>query len=185
MSVRQRGQSLVEFAITLPVLVILLVGAWSVSHAAYDAEIVRESAYEAGKMAAVDRLRSDGSDAYQMNDDELVSWMNAAAHESDHTIGLDSITFVGNRNANGGFQFDGRADQLNQGGGPSSDVFGSLTSLASGGFFADKLNPQLKTMTLQYNFDSGMGPGWTYPIRFKFDYEGYMMVWVPFGKASG
>ena len=181
----QSGQSLVEFAITLPMLVILMLGAWSVSHAAYDAEIVKEATYEGGKMAGIDRLRADHQDAYQMTDDEVVSWMNAAAHEADGTIGWTAIKFVGNRNSNQGFQFDGSADQLNDSPNhPSNEIFGSLTSLFSGGSFADKLNPELKTATMEYDFDSGVGPGWTYPIRYKFDFQGYMMVWIPFGKGA-
>jgi len=182
MRTRQSGQSLVEFAITLPVLVLLLLGAWSVSHAAYDAEIVAEATFEGGKMAAIDRLRADHDDAYQMTDAEVVSWMNAAAHEADGTISLTAIRFPDPGNPH--FPFQGSASQLYENGKPSNDIFGSLSSLASLGDFADKLNPELKTATIQYDFDSGVGPGWTYGIRYRYNYQGYMMVWIPFGRAA-
>ena len=181
---RQAGQSLVEFALTLPILVILLLGAWSVSKASYDAEIVQELGFEGGKMAGIDRVNAANSDSFQMNDDEVVKWINVSAHESDNTIDVGAVKFIGKRNINGGFQFNGDASKLYSGGSPNSGVFGSLTSLASAGPLADILNPNLKTAELEYDFNPGFDNGLGIPIKYSFDWTTYSLVWIPFGKAS-
>jgi hypothetical protein len=181
---RQAGQSLVEFALTLPILVLLLLGAWSISKASYDAEVVQELSFEGGKMAGIDRVNAANEDSFQMQDDEVVKWINVAAHESDSTIDVGSIKFIGKRNINGGFQFNGDASQLYSGGHPDPGLFGDLQSLASAGPLADILNPNLKTAELEYDYNPGFYSGPGIPIKYSFDYTTYSLVWIPFGKAS-
>jgi len=175
---RQAGQSLVEFALTLPILVILLLGAWSVSKASYDAEIVQELGFEGGKMAGIDRVNASNSDSFQMNDDEVVKWINVSAHESDNTIDVGAVK------SNGGFQFNGDASKLYSGGSPNSGVFGSLASLASAGPLAHILNPNLKTAELEYDFNPGFDNGLGIPIKYSFDWTTYSLVWLPFGNGN-
>lgn len=186
----QDGQSIIEFALALPLLLILLLGSWSVSQAAYQAQIVQETAFEGGKMAGIDRVRADNKDSFQMTDDEVLLWVNAAAHEADPSIGPSypsgpaPIKFIGGRNKNGGFQFNGDASKLYSNGKPDSGVFGTLGSIASAGPLADLLNPNLKTAELEFDYQPGFSTGGSIPIRYSFDYTTFAMVWVPFGKAS-
>jgi hypothetical protein len=173
----QAGQSAIEFALALPILVLLLVGSMSLGRMAYDTMIVQELTDEAAKMGGIDRLTPDKSEARQMTDQELVDWIRESAHTEDNHIDQKSIGCDPN------FIFTGGdPSQLPKG----SDVYKNLTNVLSGGgtILAPALNPSIETIHLKYNYDTALGPGLNYTVKYQFHFTKYQMVWLPLVAAA-
>ena len=173
----QRGQSAVEFALTLPILALILIGSISIGRAAYDASIVQELSVEAGKMGGIDRLDPGGSQAYQLSDNELVDWIRESAHVVDPTISKTSIGCDPNF-----YPVSGDPSQLNGGKGKNgNDIYNGLTGFLSTGNsgVAQALNPSLETVHLRYNYSTGIAGGLAFPINYQFNFTKFQMVWLP------
>jgi len=185
-TLRQRGQSLVEFALSLPLLVIIMLGAWSVGHAAYDAEVVHEATVEAGKVAAVDRLNQARDDSYALSDPELLAWINAAAHAADPSIKLGAIVCDGGGH-NPAWDYTGGEFPHGMGPAEHKGPVGLLKDIATGsiaGLSLKDINPSLGTMRVRYNHDVGLSTGTTIPINYRFYFTRYAYTWFPFSAGG-
>jgi hypothetical protein len=177
----QRGQSMIEFALVLPLLSVLLVGSLSLGRGAYDSMIVQELSDEAGKAAAIDRMGPGGSSSrHQMSSKELLEWIQAAAHTEDSSIDPAAIRCRPSMDFTSGSVPSG-VPKDNGGG-----VFGTLvTGGQTIGQIAPLLNPNIMTMNIRYNYDTGFG-GASIPIDYTFHYTAYEMVWFPnLGNGAG
>lgn len=56
---RERGQSMVEFALILPIFILMLVGIFDVGRAVYAYNTINNAAREAGRLAIVDQTVED------------------------------------------------------------------------------------------------------------------------------
>ncbi|HEY8739472.1 MAG TPA: TadE family protein [Candidatus Dormibacteraeota bacterium] len=181
----QKGQSLIEFAMCLPLLTIIMIGAWSVGHAAYDAEIVQESTAEAGKVAAIDRLNQAKDDSYALSDPELLAWINAAAHTADPSIKPGAITCD---HANDpAWDYKGGEFPHGMGASEHKGPVGLLQEIASGsiaGLSLKDINPSLGTMRVLYHYDMGLSTGGTIPISYRFYFTRYSYTWFPFSAGG-
>jgi Flp pilus assembly protein TadG len=79
-STKQRGQSLVEFAITLPILLIILVGLGELGSALYSYQIVANSAREGARY---------GAKALHTPDESVAAWTRQAADRLKITTIVD------------------------------------------------------------------------------------------------
>jgi hypothetical protein len=176
----QRGQALIEFALAMPILLILLVGSLTISRGSYDAEIVQESGDEAGKMAAIDRVDPTGNHAYSMTDSQLRDWINASAHLQDSSIALGAITCTSNP---GNWKFQGGQTPP---GAPSqgSDIYGTLLGIGGSDLWS-WLDPSFGTMRVTYMHDLGLSAGPPMPINYVFHFQRYQMTWLPFTAKKG
>ena len=170
----------------LPLLAIIMVGAWSVGHASYDAEIVQEATTEAGKVAAIDRLNIQKDDSYALSDPELLAWINAAAHTADPSIKEGAIVCDG-QGHNPAWDYTG--GEFPHGMGPSEHKgpVGLVQDLSSGSLLGLKLqdiNPSLGTMRVVYNHDMGISTGATLPITYRFYFTRYAYTWFPFSAGG-
>ncbi|MGI8609683.1 MAG: TadE/TadG family type IV pilus assembly protein [Candidatus Dormibacteria bacterium] len=181
----QRGQSLIEFAMTMPLLALMFVGSLSLGKAAYDAAIVQESVSEASKMAAIDRLNPAGTDSFQMNEPQLLDWIRASAHMMDNSIdGKNSIVCTPGTTPQWKYDSGNFPPGLEPGN--HSAIFKGFGSLASGpiGDVLSHLNTGLGTMKITYNYDPGFSAGFSMPIKYVLNYSKYTETWFPFSKSQ-
>jgi Flp pilus assembly protein TadG len=194
LSGRQRGQSLVEFALAMPVLVVLLVGSVALGRLAYQITIVNEAVDEATKIAMVDRLDSNGDHAQSMSNDDMIKWIRAAAAEGDKTIDPNSICPDGNwefhhgtsdiisgiANKGSGFlnDFNNNAEKANSTGNLKNDKGGTVDTLERW------LNPGLQSLRVTFKFRSGIGNRWDLTVPITRHYTSYQMFTVPFNAPS-
>lgn len=171
---------------SLPLLAIIMIGAWSVGHAAYDAEIVQEATTEAGKVAAIDRLNIQKDDSYSLSDPELLAWINAAAHTADASIKEGAIACDAQGHSPA---WDYTGGEFPHGMGPSEHKgpVGLVQDLSSGSLLGLKLqdlNPSLGTMRIVYHHDMGISTGATLPITYRFYFSRYAYTWFPFSAGG-
>ena len=196
----QAGQSLLEFAFVLPFLALLLVGAAGLGRYAYDAQIVRQTMIETGKLAINDRTKDSTSTAYQLSNTELFRWLRTAAHEQDNAIAPTDLTLpkggfgncsVGNEcNA---WQFKPSADPSD--GGALQEFQSSLDiglAIHKGACSNDTanvisfLNPGLETMRVDFQYNTGLGGGWKIsPRTFTYSFSRYQMLSFPLNFPEG
>jgi hypothetical protein len=120
---RQRGQSLIEFALVLPILALLMVGAVDLTHMYYDDGIMHQVVTETGKLAMVEHQ------GHVYTNDELLHWMRTAAMADDPTISRGDITAAAATQINP-WEFDGaHFDQIS--GDPAHDPSGVSASPAN------------------------------------------------------
>lgn len=81
-STKQRGQSLVEFAITLPILLIILVGLGEMGSALYSYQIVANAAREGARY---------GAKALHTPDEVVAAWTRQAADRLKITTVVDDV----------------------------------------------------------------------------------------------
>lgn len=191
---RQRGQSLVEFALTLPILAVLLVGAAALGRYAYEMQIVREAVVEGSKMAVIDRP-ADGH-AYQMTNDEILTWVRDAVHEADPAIDRMQIT-VPKRSAPWGFDPNSDLDPNKNASEKSftDNFMQSVNSLSIPIHFGTcdssppvetLLNPGLETMRIDFQFNSGFGDNWHVPApEVRYSFSRYEMLTIPLNFPEG
>lgn len=196
-SVAQRGQSMIEFALALPILAILLIGSISMGRFAYQTMIVRETVLEGAKMQMIDRARDNGHgfESSQMTNDQVLGWIRAAATTDDPSIKPTQIC-VPNGGGGNAWQFDERAqDQLGTASQANGNSFGDNYASKSGGIFGSSkivgtlepwLNTGLQTMKVNFYFDSGFGNDWSYRVTINYHYTRYAMFTFPFlAKQAG
>ncbi|HEV3232199.1 MAG TPA: TadE/TadG family type IV pilus assembly protein, partial [Candidatus Dormibacteraeota bacterium] len=128
----QRGQSMLEFALALPILALLLMGSLALGRFAYDIQIVREAAYEGSKLGAVDRLAPPGQDqvAYTPSNEVILQWIRVAAVEGDPSINPHAIALPGDPQWSGGnaWEFDpNQQPQVKD----HENVFGGISSFTT------------------------------------------------------
>lgn len=180
----QRGQSLVEFALVMPLITLMFVGSISLGRAAYDAAIVQEASDEATKMAAIDRLNPSGKDAFQMNESQLLDWIRGSAHMMDTSIAESSIVCTPGSTPQ--WKYD--SGNFPPGLDPNShaSVFKGLETIASGdlGDLISHLNTGLGSMKITYNYDAGFSTGFSVPIKYIINYSKYTETWFPFSRPQ-
>ena len=180
----QRGQSLIEFAMALPVMAILLVGSLTIGRAAYDANIVQEAMDEGGKASAIDRLSSgDQSSAYSMDEPTVLQWIQTSANTMDPSIDAGNHVVCSPTPSGADSNWDFNQGDLPPGFPASgSGIYGNVQGFLggkAGGFIAKVLNPGLETMRVTYNYNTSIGPGVTFPIRYVVYFSKYQMTWTP------
>ena len=179
----QRGQSLIEFAMALPVMAILLVGSLTIGRAAYDANIVQEAVDEGGKASAIDRLSSDQASAYSMTEPTVRDWIRTSANTMDPSIDANSTIACTPTPAGADSNWDFNNGEVPPGMPQSgSGIYGDFQQFLggkAGGFIAKVLNPGLETMRVTYNYNTSIGPGVTFPIRYVVYFSKYQMTWTP------
>ena len=180
----QGGQSMIEFALAMPILALMFIGSLSLGKAAYDAAIVQEAADETTKMAAIDRLNPAGKDAFQMTEPQLLAWMQASANMMDPSIAPSSIQCTPGTTPQ--WKYD--SGNFPPGLAPNnhSGVFGALTGIASSGLgdFISHLNTGLGSMKVTYNYDPGFSVGVHVPIKYVINYSKYTETWFPFSRPQ-
>ncbi|MEA2646493.1 MAG: TadE-like protein [Chloroflexota bacterium] len=182
----QRGQSMLEFALTLPILMIMLVGSFSVGRAAYDAEVLQEAVDEAGKVSVIDRLNPAKDDSFQMSDPQLLAWIRVTASTVDPTIDPKSITCEG-QGHNPAWDYEGGEYPNGLGTEEHGGLISAVQHIASdklGPFDLQLLNPSLETFRVTYKHNTGFGPGATIPMTYKFYATEYAMTWFPAGAGG-
>jgi hypothetical protein len=175
----QHGQSVIEFALALPILALLLVGSLTLGRAAYDATIVQEAVDEAGKAAAIDRLSADNKNAFQMDEPTLRDWIRTQANTMDPSIDA-SKTIICSPGVKPNWDYN--QGEMPKGMPASSGIYGSAKDFlggAVGGFIAKVLNPGLQTMRVTYNYNTSIGPAISFPISYTMYYSKYQMTWTP------
>jgi hypothetical protein len=196
---------MLEFALSMPVLALLLMGSLAMGRFAYDVQIVRESAQEGAKLGAVDRLAPPGQDqvAYTPANEQILQWVRVAAHTGDPSIDPHAIAIAGDPSGGDGawWEFNPNEqppdmDRENTFGGISQFIQG-LASLPSFPYFhlgqcsasssslEQMLNPGLTTMRLVYNHDSGFGSGYRWSVRIDYSFSRYEMFTFPLSGYEG
>ena len=196
---RQRGQSLIEFALALPILVLLLVGAAGLGRYAYDVQIVRESMVETGKLAIDDRTNTKTGTAYQLSNTELFRYLRDISHESDNAIDGHDLTLpngfgnCANGNECSAWQFKPSANvndnnSLNQFM-AQLDIGLAIHKGACPNNTANVmafLNPGLETMRVDFQYNTGLGGGWRIsPRTFEYNFSRYQMLSFPLNFPEG
>jgi hypothetical protein len=198
----QRGQSLLEFALALPILAILLVGAAGLGRYAYDVQIVRQSMIETGKMAINDRTNPATGTAYQLSNTELFRYLRDIAHEQDNAIAGQDLTLpnvdpAGKSCAGGNncaaWQFKPSASRTDKG---ALDDFQKMLDIGlaihKGSCHNDTanvlsfLNPGLETMRVNFQYNTGLGGGYKIsPQTFEYNFSRYQMLSFPLNFPEG
>ena len=201
----QRGQSMLEFALALPILALLLMGSMALGRFAYDVQIVREAAQEGTKLGEVDRLAPPGQEqvAYTPPNEVILQWIRVAAVEGDPSIDPHSIALPTDPQWSGGnaWEFDPNAqppvrDAENTFGGitqftsslgalPSIPYFHTGTCSSGSNALEQTLNPGLTTLRLVYHHDSGFGPDLRWSVPITFDFTRYEMFTFPLSGYEG
>jgi hypothetical protein len=188
----QQGQAMLEFALSIGVLAALLLGALTLGRYAYDRMIVRETMEEAAKMAMIDRPKADSNGdvhAWQMSNQDLLDWIKAASHEVDPSIDPNNVRQAA---GNDPWKYSDTAKKSpGDNGAPSlisqlvTEINNFLSALpgspsVSEGGFTRAINPGAETMRVQFKYDSGLGPDWTWDSEIDFDFTRYTMFTLPF-----
>ena len=196
----QAGQSVLEFAFALPFLALLLIGAASLGKYAYEAQIVRQTMIETGKLAINDRTKDSTSTAYQLSNTDLFRWLRTAAHEQDNSIaGTDLVlpqSGFGNcspGNECSAWQYKPGVDPHDDG--ELNDIKSSLNiglAIHKGNCSNDTanviafLNPGLETMRVNFQYNTGLGGGWRIsPRTFTYNFSRYQMLSFPLNFPEG
>ena len=197
----QRGQSLLEFAFSLPILVLLLVGAAGLGRYAYDTQIVRQSMIETGKMAVNDKTGPTGT-AYQLSNSELFRYLRDIVHEQDNAIAGTDLTLPAvdpagtsclNGNKCAAWQFK---PSVNRTDGTALDDFQKQLDIGlaihKGSCHNDTanvlsfLNPGLETMRVNFQYNTGLGGGYRIsPRTFEYHFSRYQMLSFPLNFPEG
>ena len=178
---------MVEFALAMPILGLLFMGSLGLGRLGYQTVIVGEAVEEAGKIAMIDRLSSDGSSSQQMSNDELMQWIRAASVEGDPTINKDSICPDGNWEHHAsssdiflkiGDMISGYTDSTNQ-----VNVGGNPPEHSTLDGLERWLNPGLQTARVKFRYQALAGDfGLTVHIQHYF--TSYQMFTVPLNFPS-
>ena len=193
---------MLEFAFALPILAVMLVGAAGLGRYAYDAQIVRQSMIETGKMAINDQTNNSTSTAYQLSNSELFRYLRDIAHEQDNAIAGQDLTLPdtdpAGSSCTGGancaaWQFKPSANPND--GGALDDFQKKLDiglAIHQGSCHNDTanvlsyLNPGLETMRVKFQYQTGLGGGFRIsPTVFEYNFSRYQMLSFPLNFPQG
>lgn len=190
---------MIEFALVLPLLVLLMIGGIDLAHMAYDNVIVDEAMNESAK------LSMDESNGSTITNAQLLDWMRQAAHTADPSIAPGDIQAPaqGDDGVNP-WEFDGKQfDQVRSAVSPAAGTQGtalgglnatpdpSYSQAATAGsagcnshlgadWSAERfVNPGLQTMRVVYSFNTGVGRGVGIPITHKRAFTAYEFLMLP------